>query len=141
VGEEDASEEGVAPEGAGAHEGGYEAMPVDGGEPEGGAEEEEEYEEDEAQLEELIPDDSSSLGNSNKENEAPEDEEMGEEQATMEMEMDTIGVTTVNLEEEISGLAAEALFGASVGASTSVPVQLESGVGEENDMMGEDFLT
>jgi hypothetical protein len=75
------------------------------------------------------------------ENEAPEDEEMGEEQATMEMEMDTIGVTTVNLEEEISGLAAEALFGASVGASTSVPVQLESGVGEENDMMGEDFLT
>lgn len=76
------------------------------------------------------------------ENEAPEDEEMGEEQVTMEMEMDTIGVTTATLEEEISGLAAEALFGAGVvGASTSVPVQLDSGVGEENDMMGEDFLT
>lgn len=76
------------------------------------------------------------------ENEAPEDEEMGEEQVTMEMEMDTIGVTTATLEEEISGLAAEALFGAGVvGANTSVPVQLDSGVGEENDMMGEDFLT
>ena len=78
------------------------------------------------------------------ENEAPEDEEMGEEQGTMEMEMemDTIGVTTATLEEEISGLAAEALFGAGVvGANTSVPVQLDSGVGEENDMMGEDFLT
>ena len=67
VGEEGASEEGVAPEGAGAPEGGYEViMPADEGEPEGGAEEEVEYEEDEAQLEELIPDDSSSLGNSNK---------------------------------------------------------------------------
>ena len=61
VGEENASEEGVAPEDMGALEGAYEPMPVDKGDvdDESGADEE-------AQLEELIADDSSSLGNSNK---------------------------------------------------------------------------
>lgn len=67
------------------------------------------------------------------ENEAPEDEEMGEEPDAMGMEVDTIGVTMVNIEEDISGLAAEALFGAGASANTSVPVQ--SG---ENDILGEE---
>lgn len=66
---------------------------------------------------------------------------MGEEQGMMEMEMDTIGVTTATIDQDISGLAAEALFGAGAIASTSVPVPSGSDI-EGNDIMGEeDFLT
>ena len=157
-GEESTDGKGITPEDHvdGGAEVVPEFMPVD--EPvEGQVEGEGDEEEEQQQLEDLIPDDSSSLGNSNKgtrlvliiysrskreavENEAPEDE-MGEEQETMEM--DTIGVTmitTTDIEEEMSSAghaAAEALFGTS--ASTSVPVHtgIENGGGEGE----EDFLT
>ncbi|KAF8742561.1 hypothetical protein AX14_003595 [Amanita brunnescens Koide BX004] len=140
-GEESTDGKGITPEDHvdGGAEVVPESMPVD--EPvEGQVEGEGDEEEEQQQLEDLIPDDSSSLGNSNKENEAPEDE-MGEEQETMEM--DTIGVTmitTTDIEEEMSSAghaAAEALFGTS--ASTSVPVHtgIENGGGEGE----EDFLT
>jgi len=135
-------EEDVAPEGGEedvAPEDGDEEMPVDEAEIQGNIVDEEE-EEDDGDFGEIIPDDTSSLGNSNKENEAP-DEGMSEEQETMEM--DTIqGVTmTMSIEEEMAARAAEALFGASTSAM-SVPIQSDgepSNVTEEDDLNS--FLT
>ncbi|KAF8632355.1 hypothetical protein AX15_001913 [Amanita polypyramis BW_CC] len=99
----------------------------------------EEGDEDYGEIEGLIPDDISSLGNSNKENEAPEeqlDDDNHEQEQEQTMDMDAIdaGVVTAttitatettdaaDMEEDIAmhAAAAAALFGSSVAVSTTI---------------------